>query len=407
MYQPQVLIIGAGAAGTAAARVLTSTSGIAVTLIGRTGEAPYNRTLVNKGIAVGLLTPGQAALPGVNALLDTALRIDTAERRVYLASGASLGYDALLLATGSIPRGLHVPGADDAAAAGKLTTLHSINDAIRVRDALVAYGRPGRIVISGAGLVASETATLLRDKGHHVTLLARSPLPGVTVFGQELAGRLADAHRAHLATAFGRAPVSIRGDDAELTIQLDDGSFLEADLFVVAHGTIPDAPAPWKTGVGVDETLRAAADGVYAAGGAAIHHDDVLGTWRIDHWAEATAQGEHAARAILADLGVSADPGRYRPRAPFTSIIGGSMVAGAGLISSGLSTRIESPDPLVIVHEHNGVPMGVIGMDAAPLVFSWMPKLYATGDRVGEAAPLVAHRVSVDRPSRRRRDVNA
>lgn len=155
---------------------------------------------------MGLLTPEQAALPGVDALLDTAIRIDGRERRVYLASGAAVGYDALLVATESVPRGLTVPGANDAAAAGRLTLLHSVEDAIRVRDALIAVGRPGRIVISGAGLVAGETATLLRGSGHHVTLLARSPLPGVAVFGQELAGRLADAHRARLATALRANP---------------------------------------------------------------------------------------------------------------------------------------------------------------------------------------------------------
>ncbi|TFC63144.1 ferredoxin reductase [Cryobacterium sp. TMT2-15-1] len=402
MSHPHVLVIGAGAAGTAAARVFASATAITVTLVGRTGETPYNRTLVTKGIAVGLLTPEQTALPGVNALLDTAIRIETAERRVYLASGVSAGYDALLVATGSIPRGLPIPGADDAAAAGRLTTLHSVADAIRVRDALAAVGRPGRIVISGAGLVAGETATLLREKGHHVTLLARSSLPGVTVFGQELAGRLADAHRAHLATAFGRAPISIRLDGAELSIQLDDGSSLEADLFVVAHGTTPEAPAPWNEGVGVDETLRAAEVGVYAAGGAANHHDDLLGTWRIDHWAEAVAQGEHAARAILADLGVGADPGRYRPRASFTAVMSGSMVAGAGLTGTGVSMRVESADPLVVVNEHNGVPIGVIGMDAVPSVFSWMPRLHATFDPVGEAAELVASRTSVAPESTKR-----
>ena len=131
---------------------------------------------------------------------------------------------------------------------------------------------------------------------------------------------------------------------------------------------------------------------MYAAGGAAIHHNDLLGTWRIDHWAEAIAQGEHAARAILADLGVSSDPGWYRPRAPFTSTIGGPIVAGAGLISSGLPTRIESADPLVVVNEHNDVPVGVIGIDAAPLVFNFTSKLFATVDPVGGAAQLVAHR---------------
>ncbi|MEX1079149.1 MAG: FAD-dependent oxidoreductase [Homoserinimonas sp.] len=393
MSSPHVLVVGAGAAGSAAARVLAGANAVSVTSVGRTGETPYNRTLVNKGIASGLLTPEQAALPAVNVLLDTVIRIDSTKRIVRMASGASLGYDALLVATGSLPRELEaaILGTDDAVAAGKLTALHSVDDAIRVRDALAAIGGPGRIVISGAGLVAGETATLLQEKGHHVTLLARSTLPGVSVFGHELAGRIADAHRAHLSTAFGRVPVGIWVDGDVLTIQLDDGSHLQADLFVVAHGTTPKAPAPWNDGVGVDETLRAAHLGLYAAGGAAIHHDDRIGTWRIDHWAEAVAQGEHAARTILADLGLGTDPGQYSPRAPFTAVLSGSMIAGAGLTGINVPSRIVSADPLVVVNEHEGVPVGIIGVDAASAVFDWMPKLHTPAGPVGDASELLAH----------------
>ena len=67
-------------------------------------------------------------------------------------------------------------------------------------------------------------------------------------------------------------------------LHLPDLSQQRADVFIVAHGTTANAPAPWGDGVGVDETMRAAHLGLYAAGGAAIHHDERIGTWRIDHW---------------------------------------------------------------------------------------------------------------------------
>ena len=75
MSSQKVIVLGAGAAGTAAARVLAGSDAVTVTLVGRTDEAPYNRTLVNKGVAVGLLTPEQAAIPGIDALLDTATEV--------------------------------------------------------------------------------------------------------------------------------------------------------------------------------------------------------------------------------------------------------------------------------------------------------------------------------------------
>lgn len=140
MSAHQVVVLGAGAAGTAAARELITTSGVGVTLVGASDQAPYNRTLVNKGVAVGLITPEQATLtpPSEPFVADTVRRVDVAAREVHLDSGATLGFDALIVATGSTPRLLNVDprGVRAALRAGRLTTLHSMHDALRVRDLL-------------------------------------------------------------------------------------------------------------------------------------------------------------------------------------------------------------------------------------------------------------------------------
>lgn len=377
MKQHKVLILGAGAAGAAAARVLNASQEVEVTVIGATGEAPYNRTLVNKGVAVGLLTPEQARVPGLDVVADTVDSVDPDSRTVHLASGATTTFDALVVATGSAPRALPatVRGADVAGAAGLLTTLHSLQDAVRVRDRLA--GRSARVVIFGAGLVAAETATLLRDRGHQITLVARTDMAGTSAFGDHVAARLRDLHERNVTTQFGRAVTEIDVADDILDITLDDSTHVLADLGIVAHGTSPSAPGPWYDGVPVDDRLRSAHDSVYAAGGVAVHDDPSLGTWRIDHWADAAAQGEHAAKSVLHDLGLDADPGAYLPRSAFTAQVYGTTVAAVGLTGGHTTASLTSDDPLVVQHEYSGRTTGVSGVDSAIQVFEWMPRLHA------------------------------
>ena len=376
MHQQEVLVLGAGAAGTAAARVLEASGAVRVRLFGRTGEIPYNRTLVNKGIAVGLLTPDQARLPGVTLdAADTAVEVDTESNTVRFESERVERYDALVVATGSAPRLLNHEIAPDNTRTKRIFSLHSTDDAAAIRDFLTAIGRPAELVISGAGLVAAETATLFHQRGHHVTLLARDTTPGASVFGNDLAQRMNDAHRQRHQTAFGRSISAIHESGNRLAITLDDATRLEADLLIVAHGTTPAAPRPWKDGGPVDASLRAAAN-VYAAGGVAVHRDASLGTWRIDHWSDAAAQGEHAARTLLADLGVGEQPGMYRPCAPFTATIHDAMIAGAGLTGHKTATHTASSNPLVVVSLRDATAVGVLGIDAVPDVFAWIPRLH-------------------------------
>ncbi|MCM3577975.1 NAD(P)/FAD-dependent oxidoreductase [Micrococcus luteus] len=381
----KVGIIGAGAAGTSAAKTMQASGvDIEVDLLTRSGEQPYNRTLVNKGVATGLLEPDQIALPatGVETIADTVRGIDPRSRDVHLDSGKSRTYDALIIASGSRPRTLDetILGRDQALSAGRLTALHSIADAVRVRD-LIGTTRPARVLILGGGLVASETASLLTDAGHDVALITRALLPGARALGEETARSLLNLHLPQHAAYLGRTPTAIRSHADRITVVLDDGPRAEGDLAIVAHGTMPAAPAPWtgSDGIPVDDHLRslhAPHQRIYAAGGVAVHHYPGHSSYRIDHWDDSVAQGAHAARALLHDLGLGDDPGIYLPSSPFSARVHGHTLVGAGHPALGSSTRIVSTDPLLTAHYLGDTPVALTGIDAAALVRDWIPRLH-------------------------------
>ncbi len=383
MSTPSIAIIGAGAAGTAAARSLHAT-GLDVDLYTRSGEAPYNRTLVNKGIAIGLLEPAQAALPDTGATLrsETVRGLDPRSRRLRLDSGDTRAYDALLIATGSRPRTLdeEVIGRDQATSAGRLTTLHSAADAGRVRD-LLATTQPARVLMLGGGLVASETASLLTDAGHDVALITRAAIPGANAIGAHVARRLRELHRPQHAAYLERTVRSIRTHTDRISITLNDGSRVEGDLAIVAHGTLPAAPAPWTgpDGIPVDSRLRsmhAPRQRIYAAGGAAVHHYPGHASYRIDHWDDSAAQGIHAANTLLHDLGIAGDPGQYLPSSLFSARIHGHTFTGAGHPALSTHTRILSDDPLITAHYLDDALVALTGVDATSPLRDMMPGLH-------------------------------
>lgn len=381
----KVGIIGTGAAGIAATKALhASDADVEVELFTRTGEQPSNRTLVNKGVAIGLLEPHQATLPdaGVEPTADTVRGIDSRTREVRLDSGERRAFDALIIASGSRPRILdeEIIGRDQAVRAGRLTTLHSMADGVRVRDRL-AQASPARVLILGGGLVASETASLLTDAGHDTALIARSLVPGASSIGEPAARWLLGLHRPQHASYLGRSPRMIRTHADRVAVVLDDGTRVEGDLAIVAHGTAPTAPAPWTgpEGMPVDSHLRslhAPDQRIYAAGGVAVHHYPGHSSYRIDHWDDSAAQGAQAARALLHDLDLGGDPGIYLPASPFSVRIHGHTLIGAGHPTLGTSTRVISADPLLTAHYIGDTPVALTGIDAARLVHDWIPNLH-------------------------------
>jgi NADPH-dependent 2,4-dienoyl-CoA reductase/sulfur reductase-like enzyme len=307
-----IVIVGASLAGLRAAEALRREGFDGrIVAIGDEPHLPYDRPPLSKELLAGAWEPEQLVLrkQGVDDLeldwrLDArATRLDVAAREVELHDGERIAFDGAVLATGSTPRLLpnqpRLPG---------VVTLRTLDDALALRELLDA--RP-RVVVIGAGFIGSEVAATARLRGLDVTVLEALPQPLVRGLGPELGAVLAAVHRDHGVDLRTNVMVErIEGVDQVEGVRLADGGFVAADVVVVGVGVIPQTA--WLEGSGLtlddgivcDETCLAA-PGIVAAGDVTRWPNPLFdgASMRLEHWTNATEQGVHAARRLLAGEG--------------------------------------------------------------------------------------------------------
>jgi NADPH-dependent 2,4-dienoyl-CoA reductase/sulfur reductase-like enzyme len=315
-----VLIIGGGLAAQRAVETLRARGHHGpIRVVCGEPVAPYDRPPLSKEL---LLSGGDPRFrpgdwyesQGVELLLGrAAAALDVGGRRVVLEDGASLEYDALIIATGSRPRRLPWM-----AGRPNVHVLRSLEDASVLRAALV----PGvRLAIVGGGFIGQEVAASARRRGVDVTLIERLSAPLAAVLGGELGSWFADLHRAEGvrveldASVAGVLP-AVAG--APVTgVVLEDGRVIDADVVLVAVGVVPEtrwlARSPLAgDGVPVDMGARTVVPGVYAAGDVARPVDPFTGAHvRCEHWEPAARLGMAAARSILRLPEVAAPPASF------------------------------------------------------------------------------------------------
>jgi 3-phenylpropionate/trans-cinnamate dioxygenase ferredoxin reductase subunit len=302
------VIVGASLAGGKAAETLRNEGFDGrVVLIGAEPERPYERPPLSKDLLLGkgereqvFLHPAEwYAEHDIELRLGTTVTaIDPAAREVRTDDGERIGYDKLLLATGSTVRGLDIPGIDTA------LTLRTLADSERI-GAVLTDG--ARLVVVGAGWIGLEVAAAARQHGAEVTVVELAALPLQRVLGDELATVFRDLHAAHgVDFRFGRSVAEIRPG----AVLLDDGTELPADAVVVGVGIRPTTELAEAAGLAVDNgilvdaALRSSDPNIYAAGDVANHDHPVLGhRVRVEHWANALNGGPAAARAMLGQDG--------------------------------------------------------------------------------------------------------
>ena len=301
-----VVIVGAGAAGSACAEMLRR-EGFAgtVTLIDAGSDGPVDRPNLSKDYLAGnapeewipLFPPEWYAENNVALVLGSRVTgIDPAERRVRLINGRTYDYDALLLATGSEPVRLPLSTRETP----HVFYLRTLADS---RAIIAAAEGAKRAVVVGSSFIGLEVAASLRARGLEVTVVSSEPLPLERVLGPELGWMLQMLHQEH-GVRF-HLKDTVAAIDGKI-VTLKSGIPLEADLVVVGIGVRPGvALASWaglkvENGVVVDEYLQTSDPGIWAAGDVCRWPDPWTGQpIRSEHWVVGQRQGQTAARNML------------------------------------------------------------------------------------------------------------
>ncbi|MGI4830523.1 MAG: FAD-dependent oxidoreductase [Janthinobacterium lividum] len=314
------LVFAGGGAATAAALCYLRDQGFAgkLTVIEPEGDEPVDRTQLSKNSLAGKVPLETLPLlhlpsdttepppPGFERIGAAVTQLNREEKSIALTNGATLSYDALLLATGGVPRQLKVPGSE-------LPNVFTIRHTADLRRMEPYFGEGKRAVLIGDSFIALEAASALRQRGLHVTVVARSGLPFAKKFGDVVAESLMQLHRSHGVNLHTDAEVT---SITPIAVALASGAEIPADLVIVAIGVKPvigyatDLPHGERGGFAVGRNLRLAPN-LWAAGDIA----SVDGT-RIEHWRVAEQHGRTAAEAMYA----YATGNAHGPSYPFAGV---------------------------------------------------------------------------------------
>jgi len=304
-----MVIIGAGECGGRAALALRDLGYEGpVTLVGDEPHLPYERPPLSKEAMTG-------EAPAIKAIATDALfaersirhihsvravAIDRAAHAVRLSDGSSLAYGKLLLATGSVPRKLPMPGLGP-----RCIYLRTFDDALAIRAHL---GAGNRVAIIGGGFIGLELAAAARKLGATVTVIEaqlRILMRGVPA---EIAEIIRKAHEAEgVSIRAGQGIAAIAGEGAEVGITLADGQKIVADLMVIGIGAMPvtalatEAGLTIDNGIAVDDRLQTQDPDIFAAGDCCSFPLAIYGGRRVrlEAWRNAQEQGALAARNML------------------------------------------------------------------------------------------------------------
>ena len=272
-----VIILGAGHAGGTAAAALRQLGfeGV-ITLIGEEPLAPYQRPPLSKEWLKGETDAGRLRLKGENFYADAgvdlrlgsrATEIDPAGKTVRLSEGETLGYGALIIATGSRPRKLNLPGAD----LDRLLTLRSMADAEALKSVLQA-GKS--LVIVGGGYIGLEVAASARTLGVEVTVIEQED----RLLSRVASGPVSDFalgmhERNGVNILLSTGVAGFEGGNGRVTaVQFAGGESVSCDSVLIGIGAVPNdemAQAAGLTcdgGIVVDIEARSSDPNIYAIG---------------------------------------------------------------------------------------------------------------------------------------------
>ncbi|WP_132992095.1 NAD(P)/FAD-dependent oxidoreductase [Gordonia zhaorongruii] len=311
-----IVIVGAGLGGV---RLAESVRGAGfeggVILLGAEDHPPYDHPPLSKEVVTGQservdLKPAEFYAEK-NIDLRTGSRVVAVDPDSHTVSverdgeRRDVAYGTLVLATGLAAR--RFPGVAD-----EVTGVHvirTIEDALAVR---AAAGKASRAAVIGAGFIGCEVAASLRKLEVPVTLIEPAPTPLAAAVGETIGELITRLHReADVDVRTGVGVDRIVADDGAVTsVELADGSSVDADLVVVGIGGYPEldylegsgieiAPRESGGGIACNSSGRTDIPDVYALGDCANWSDADGDRHRVEHWTHTVDQAALVAAEIV------------------------------------------------------------------------------------------------------------
>ncbi|MCW2316512.1 nitrite reductase (NADH) large subunit [Rhodoblastus acidophilus] len=280
---------------------------------------------------------------------EAVVAIDRAAKYVETAGGDRVSYDRLVIATGSMPFIIPVPGAN-------LPGVVSFRDLDDVEKMHAACDAGGHAVVIGGGLLGLEAAAGLAVKGMKVSVVHLMPHLMERQLDPSAGYLLKNAIASRGIDVFTEANTdAILGDDRVTGVKLKDGRVLPADLVVMAVGIRPNATLAKAAGLDthrgviVDDVMRTSDENIYAVGECVEHRGQTYGL---------VAPLYDMAKTLAAEL-AGENPARFVPAATSTKL----KVTGIDLFSVGDFSDDDENNEVVLRDPSRGVYKRVILRD--------------------------------------------
>jgi 3-phenylpropionate/trans-cinnamate dioxygenase ferredoxin reductase component len=313
MNESRFVIVGGGMVAGYAAKQLVELglkSGELAILSADT-SIPYERPPLSKGFLAGKDTEDGIRINpddfyrkhGIEVKLGCEISgVDSKRKRLALKSGGEFGFNKLIVATGTRPRTLDIPGA-------KLRGLHylrSLDDSKSIRR---SAEKAKNAVVIGGGFIGMEVAAVLGQKTIEVTMILSDDRIWKRLFSPQMSSFFEAYYVARGVRFIKSATVTeLRGNGAVSSAVLADGQAIACEMVVAGIGVLPvmemltNSGMEVRDGVMVNEYLETSQADIYAAGDVANYQDVLFGKRRrVEHWDNAVSQGPYCARALMGE----------------------------------------------------------------------------------------------------------
>ena len=300
-----IVVVGGGPAGVfAAIEAKRRDPQATVTLVSEEPCEPYERPPLSKAVLLGKAAAADAPIAGpkgvaghgVSLACDTRCTvIDPAAHEIVTASGRRFGYDALVIATGSVVR--QIPALPLGA-----PRVHYLRTEAHARALAGELKNARHLCVIGGGLIGLEVAASATELGVRVTVIEVLTRILARVCDEDTSARVDDAHRRHgVELLLNTVLTHVQGRPDGLIALKTNTHEMMADLVVVGAGAVPDdrlaAAAGLRTdnGIVVDAQCRTSDPKIFAAGDV-VRFPGPHGLVRREDWRHAQDQGGVAGR---------------------------------------------------------------------------------------------------------------